>query len=69
MPLQCGPGEGLGKSGAWCLTGSDCASGDCSGASPIALADEAGACQLDAALGDADPSNCQWYGARGGHCQ
>jgi hypothetical protein len=69
MPLQCGPGEGLGKKDDWCLTGSDCASGDCKGATPIALADEAGACALDAALGDADPSNCQWYGARGGRCQ
>jgi hypothetical protein len=69
MPLQCGPGEGLGKTGDWCLTGSDCASRDCAGATPVALADEAGACELDAALGDADPSNCQWYGARGGHCQ
>jgi len=56
-------------SGDPCLVGTDCASGTCNGAMPIALADEAGTCDLDAALGDADPSNCQWYGARGGTCE
>ncbi|MGD0526962.1 MAG: hypothetical protein ABSE49_17590 [Polyangiaceae bacterium] len=69
LPSQCGPGQGLGKTGDPCLDGSDCASGDCEGATPVALADEAGTCDLDAALGDADPTNCQWYGDRGGQCR
>jgi hypothetical protein len=70
LPSQCGPGEGLGKAGDPCLNGSDCASGACAGATPVALADEAGVCDLDAALGsDADADNCRWYGARGGLCQ
>jgi hypothetical protein len=69
LPLQCGPGQGLGAAGAPCLAGSDCASGTCVDAAPVALTDEAGACDLDAALGDSNPSNCQWYAARGGHCQ
>jgi hypothetical protein len=71
FPSQCGPGQGLGKPGDPCLNGSDCASGACDGAIPVALADEAGACDLDAALGaDAgDPTNCQWYGDRGGQCR
>ena len=68
LPSQCGPGAGPGQVRATpCLNGSDCASGDCQGATPVALADEAGACDLDAALGsDADATNCQCYGARGG---
>ncbi|MGH7293847.1 MAG: hypothetical protein ACRELB_02885, partial [Polyangiaceae bacterium] len=69
LPLQCGPGQGLGQPGDPCLAGSDCASGACDGATPVALGDEAGACDLDGALGDADPSNCQWYAARGGQCR
>jgi hypothetical protein len=70
LPSQCGPGQGLGKTGDPCLDGSDCASGACEGATPVALADEAGTCDLDAALGtDADPTNCQWYGDRGGQCR
>jgi hypothetical protein len=69
LPSQCGPGQSLGKPGDPCLNGSDCASGTCRGATPVALADEAGACDLDAALGsDADATNCQYYGARGGQC-
>jgi hypothetical protein len=68
FPSQCGPGQGLGVSGDPCLVGTDCASGTCKGAMPVALGEEAGACDLDAALGDADPSNCQWYAARGGTC-
>ncbi|HEY3818675.1 MAG TPA: hypothetical protein VGL81_15990 [Polyangiaceae bacterium] len=70
LPSQCGPGQGLGKTGDPCLNGSDCASGDCEGATPVALADEAGTCDLDAALGtDADATNCQWFGDRGGQCR
>jgi len=69
FPSQCGPGQGLGVGGDPCLVGTDCMSGTCNGAVPVALADEAGTCDLDAALGDADPSNCQWYGARGGTCE
>jgi len=69
LPSQCGPGLGLGKVGDPCLSGSDCATGDCSGATPVPLADEAGACDLDASLGAGNPTNCQWYAARGGHCQ
>jgi hypothetical protein len=69
FPSQCGPGQGLGASGDPCLVGDDCASGACKGATPVALGDEVGACDLDAALGDADPSNCQWYAARGGTCE
>jgi hypothetical protein len=69
MPMQCGPGEGLGKAGDGCLTGSDCASEDCEGAAPVSLVADAGRCQLDAATGDADPGNCVWYGARGGACR
>jgi hypothetical protein len=70
LPSQCGPGQGLGKTGDPCLNGSDCASGACDGATPVALADEAGTCDLDASLGtDADPTNCQWYGDRGGQCR
>jgi hypothetical protein len=69
MPAQCGPGEGLGAPGDPCLTGSDCASGECDGATPVALVEDAGSCQLDAPLGDADPTNCQLYGARGGTCR
>jgi len=70
LPSQCGPGQGLGKMGDPCLNGSDCASGACDGATPVALADEAGSCDLDAALGaDADATNCQWYGDRGGQCR
>lgn len=68
LPSQCGPGLGLGATGAPCLDGTDCASGSCEGATPVPLTDEAGTCELDAALGDADPSNCEWYGARGGTC-
>jgi hypothetical protein len=69
FPNQCGPGQGLGASGDPCLVGTDCASGTCAGATPIPLGDEAGACDLDAGLGASNPSNCQWYGARGGRCQ
>jgi hypothetical protein len=70
FPSQCGPGQGLGDAGAPCLVGTDCTSGTCNGAAPVALAEEAGTCDLDAALGgDADPSNCQWYAARGGTCR
>jgi hypothetical protein len=69
LPAQCAPGEGLGAMGAACLTGSDCASGACDGAVPVALGDEAGTCDLDAALGIDGGDNCQWYGARGGSCQ
>jgi len=70
LPSQCGPGQGLGKTGDPCLNGSDCASGACDGATPVPLADEAGACDFDAALGtDADATNCQWYGDRGGQCR
>ena len=70
LPSQCGPGQGLGKTGDPCLNGSDCASGACDGATPVALADEAGSCDFDAALGtDADATNCEWYGARGGQCR
>jgi hypothetical protein len=68
FPSQCGPGQGLGASGDPCLVGTDCMSGTCKGAMPVALGEEAGPCDLDAALGDADPSNCQWYAARGGTC-
>jgi hypothetical protein len=70
LPSQCGPGEALGAPKAPCLAGSDCQSGLCQGAQaiPVNLADEGGACDLDAALGDADPTNCSWYGARGGQC-
>jgi hypothetical protein len=69
LPSQCGPGEKLGKEGEPCLTDTDCASEICEGAMPIALTLEAGTCDLDGSLGDADPSNCKWYGARGGKCQ
>jgi hypothetical protein len=69
FPSQCGPGQGLGASGDPCVVGTDCASGACDGATPVPLGEEAGTCDLDAALGDADPSNCQWYGARGGTCR
>jgi hypothetical protein len=69
LPSQCGPGDGLGAAGDPCLAASDCASGACDGATPVALADDAGACDLDAAMGSADPANCQWYAARGGQCR
>jgi hypothetical protein len=69
LPSQCGPGQGLGKPGDPCLTGSDCSSGDCQGATPVALGDEAGTCDLDASLGASNPDNCQWYAARGGQCR
>jgi hypothetical protein len=69
LPSQCGPGQGLGKAGDPCLTGSDCASGDCNGGIPVSLFPDAGDCELDGSFGDADPSNCQWYAARGGLCQ
>ncbi len=69
LPSQCGPGAGLGAPGAPCLAGSDCASGDCGGALTVPLADEAGACDLDASLGPGNPANCRWYGARGGACR
>ncbi len=69
LPSQCGPGEGLGKSGDPCLAGSDCQSGACDGATPVSLVDDGGACDFDAALGASNPSNCQWYGARGGACR
>ena len=70
LPSQCGPGQGLGRTGDPCLNGTDCASGASDGATPIPLADEAGTCDLDAALGtDADATNCQWYGDRGGQCR
>ncbi len=69
LPAQCGPGLGLGRTGDPCLTGSDCASGSCDGATPVSLGVDGDTCELDAALGDADPANCQWYAARGGTCQ
>ena len=70
LPSQCGPGQGLGKTADPCLNGSDCVSGACDGATPVPLGDEAGTCDLDAGLGaDADPTNCQWYGDRGGQCR
>lgn len=69
LPAQCAPGEGLGKKGAPCLTGSDCVSGVCDGAVTVPLADEAGSCDLDAALGVDGGANCEWYGARGGTCE
>jgi hypothetical protein len=69
LPSQCGPGQGLGKTGDPCLTGSDCASDACAGVTPVPLGDEAGVCDLDASLGAGNPDNCQWYGARGGRCQ
>ena len=72
LPAQCGPGQGLGKTGDPCLTGSDCASGSCPEATPVSLGVEGGTCDLDAAVGDADPTspdNCEWFAARGGRCQ
>jgi hypothetical protein len=69
LPSQCGAGQGLGKTGDPCLTGSDCASAACDGVVTVPLGDEAGTCDLDASLGTSNPSNCEWYGARGGQCQ
>jgi hypothetical protein len=69
FPSQCGPGEKLGASGALCITDSDCASGACDGATPIALGADAGTCDLDGELGSSDPANCQWFGVRGGQCR
>ena len=42
LPAQCGPGLGLGRTGDPCLTGSDCASGSCDGATPVALGVDGG---------------------------
>lgn len=69
LPAQCAPGESLGKPGDPCLTGSDCQSGTCTGSTPVALAEEAGTCDLDAAVAPEGGANCQWYGARGGSCR
>jgi hypothetical protein len=44
-------------------------SGMCNGAENVPLSPEAGSCDLDAAIGDANPSNCMWYSARGGTCR
>jgi hypothetical protein len=70
LPTQCAPGAGRGKPGDPCLAGSDCASGACDGAVAVPLAPgDAGSCDLAQPIGDANPSNCPWYGARGGACR
>jgi hypothetical protein len=70
LPLQCGPGQGLGASGAPCLAKGDCASGACDGATPVELlsGDAATPCDLNEA-GPGDPSNCMWASALGGTCR
>jgi hypothetical protein len=70
LPLQCGPGLGLGPSGAPCLANSDCASGTCEGATPVELlsGDAATPCDLNT-IGPNDPKNCSWAGALGGTCR
>jgi hypothetical protein len=69
LPLQCAPGQGLGVAGDPCLAGSDCASGECRGATAVPLAPEAGTCDLEGSIGVSDPANCNEYGARGGACR
>jgi hypothetical protein len=70
LPLQCGPGQGLGQSGAPCLANSDCASGACDGAMPVelVLGDAATPCDLNT-ISPSDPSNCSWATALGGACR
>jgi len=70
LPLQCGPGLGLGASGAPCLANSDCASGACVGATPneLVLGDGATPCDLDT-VGPDSGSNCSWAEAFGGTCR
>jgi len=70
LPLQCGPGQGLGPSGGPCLANSDCASGACDGATPVELlsGDAATPCDLDT-IGPSDPMNCSWASALGGTCR
>jgi hypothetical protein len=53
LPRQCGPGQGLGQSGAPCIFDDDCAGGACDGASLVSLVDAG-------AAADADPlARCQ----------
>jgi hypothetical protein len=59
----------MGRVGDPCLNGTDCASGECDGTQAIPFGDDAGTCDFDAALGDANPDNCKWYTARGGTCR
>jgi hypothetical protein len=70
FPLQCGPGQGLGQSGAPCLANSDCASAECDGAMPVefVLGDAATPCDLDT-VGPDSGSNCSWATALGGTCR
>jgi len=69
LPLQCGPGLGLGQGGAPCIANSDCASGTCDGATPVELlsGDAATPCDLNA-IGPGDTTNCSWASALGGTC-
>jgi hypothetical protein len=75
LPFQCGPGRGLGLSGAPCVSNGDCQSGSCEGAKPAPLIlGDAGPCDLnalpspDVADGGSN-NNCTWYGALGGTCR
>jgi hypothetical protein len=75
---QCGPGQGLGKSGDPCTTPADCASGACDGSSLTSIAavfgqTDAGCptsapqCDLDASLDGG--SSCACYSTHGGTCR
>ena len=69
FPLQCGPGQGLGVTGAPCIANDDCASGVCAGAIPVGLlAGDAGPCDLNAVSPDAS-TNCSWDTVYGGTCE
>jgi hypothetical protein len=79
LPLQCGPGERLGQSGAPCIFDNDCASDACGGASLTSLIDASGPpdadfmtlCQApakDCALLDASQP-CGCFLNHGGTCR
>ena len=66
LPLQCGPGQRLGTTGAPCVGDDDCASGQCNGAIEVPPGGDAGPCDFNAV--DAGASNCSGYEVRGGKC-
>jgi len=69
LPFQCGPGQGLGLSGAPCLANDDCASGACDGATPVGLVStDAAPCDLNT-LGPDSGASCTWDLALGGTCR
>jgi hypothetical protein len=65
LPMQCGPGLGLGNSGDPCVADNDCRSGSCQGAKPVSLLADGGACNFNQPLG---ADNCSWYFVVGGKC-